>query len=61
MDRYLVYDPKSLEIEKKTNEEGVGVVLISGHFGTWENLVQFMGVRMKGGGIYKKVRNPLVD
>lgn len=61
MDRYLVYDPKSLEIEKKTNEEGVGVVLISGHFGTWEILVQFMGVRMKGGGIYKKVRNPLVD
>nr|OCA01605.1 Lipid A biosynthesis (KDO)2-(Lauroyl)-lipid IVA acyltransferase [Leptospira interrogans serovar Copenhageni/Icterohaemorrhagiae] len=54
MDRYLVYDPKSLEIEKKTNEEGVGVVLISGHFGTWEILVQFMGVRMKGGGIYKK-------
>ncbi|MEI7012538.1 lauroyl acyltransferase [Leptospira licerasiae] len=61
MDKYLVYDAESLAIEQKTIQEGVGVVLISGHFGTWEILVQFMGIRMKGGGIYKKVRNPFVD
>ncbi|GBF38804.1 lauroyl/myristoyl acyltransferase [Leptospira johnsonii] len=61
MDKYLVYDAESLAIEQKTIQDGVGVVLISGHFGTWEILVQFMGIRMKGGGIYKKVRNPYVD
>ena len=31
------------------------------HLGTWELLVQFMGLRMKGAGIYKKIRNPYVD
>lgn len=61
MDKYLVYDEESLALEKKVIEEGVGVVLVSGHLGTWEILVQFMGVRMKGGGIYKKIRNPFVD
>ncbi|TGL49561.1 lauroyl acyltransferase [Leptospira wolffii] len=61
MEERLVYDKESLRIEQETIKEGVGVVLISGHFGSWEILVQFMGVRMKGGGIYKKVRNPFVD
>ena len=61
MDEYLVYDEKSLKLEKETIAEGIGVVLVSGHLGTWEILVQFMGVRMKGGGIYKKIRNPYVD
>ncbi len=61
MDQYLVYDENSLKIEKQTIEEGIGVVLISGHLGTWEILVQFMGVRMKGAGIYKKIRNPYID
>lgn len=61
MEKYLIYDEESLRIEKETNASGVGVVLISGHLGTWEILVQFMGVRMKGGGIYKKIRNPYID
>ena len=61
MEKYLVYDEVSLQIENKTKEEGIGVVLVSGHLGTWEILVQFMGIRMKGGGIYKKIRNPFVD
>lgn len=61
LDKYLEYDAQSLEIENKTKEEKVGVVLISGHLGTWEILVQFMGIRMKGAGLYKKVRNPFVD
>jgi KDO2-lipid IV(A) lauroyltransferase len=61
MDKYLVYDEESLKLEKDTIREGVGVVLISGHLGTWEILVQFMGMRMKGAGIYKKIRNPYVD
>lgn len=61
MDEYFVYDENSLRIEKQTIEEGIGVVLISGHLGTWEILVQSMGVRMKGAGIYKKIRNPYID
>ncbi len=61
LDRYLVLDEESLKIEEETKKQGVGVVLISGHFGTWEILVQFLGIRMKGGGIYKKIRNPFVD
>jgi Kdo2-lipid IVA lauroyltransferase/acyltransferase len=61
MDEYLVYEPEILALEKKVISDGVGVVLISGHLGTWEILVQFMGLRMKGGGIYKKIRNPYVD
>ncbi|HMV43039.1 MAG TPA: lauroyl acyltransferase [Leptospiraceae bacterium] len=61
LDKYLVYDPESLQIEEDTKKEGVGVVLVSGHLGTWEILVQFMGVRMKGAGIYKQIRNPFVD
>lgn len=61
LDRYLVINEDSLRIEEETKKQGVGVVLISGHFGTWEILVQFLGIRMKGGGIYKKIRNPFVD
>jgi len=61
MDKYLTYDPNSLKIEQETNQEKIGVVLVSGHLGTWELLVQFMGLRMKGAGIYKKIRNPYVD
>lgn len=61
LDEYLVVDENSLKIEEETKKQGVGVILISGHFGTWEILVQFLGIRMKGGGIYKKVRNPFVD
>jgi KDO2-lipid IV(A) lauroyltransferase len=61
MEKYLVYSEESLKIEKDTIKEGIGVVLISGHLGTWEILVQFMGMRMKGGGIYKPIRNPYVD
>jgi KDO2-lipid IV(A) lauroyltransferase len=61
MEKYLIYDPESLKIEQETNASGVGVVLISGHLGTWEILVQFMGIRMKGAGIYKRIRNPFID
>ena len=61
MDKYLSYEPEFLKIEQDTNKEGIGVVLVSGHLGTWEILVQFMGLRMKGAGIYKKIRNPFVD
>lgn len=61
LDEYLVVDDESLRIEEETKKQGVGVILISGHFGTWEILVQFLGIRMKGGGIYKKIRNPFVD
>lgn len=61
MQKYLIYDEESLRIEQETNQSGVGVVLISGHLGTWEILVQFMGIRMKGAGIYKKIRNPFID
>jgi KDO2-lipid IV(A) lauroyltransferase len=61
MDEHFVYDDNSLKIEKQTIEEGIGVVLISGHLGTWEILVQSMGARMKGAGIYKKIRNPYID
>ncbi|MCZ8156645.1 MAG: lauroyl acyltransferase [Leptospira sp.] len=61
LDKYLILDSESLAIEEETKKQGVGVVLISGHLGTWEILVQFLGIRMKGGGIYKKVRNPFVD
>ncbi|PJZ47111.1 lysophospholipid acyltransferase family protein [Leptospira brenneri] len=61
LDENLVVDAESLNIEEETKKQGVGVILISGHFGTWEILVQFLGIRMKGGGIYKKVRNPFVD
>lgn len=61
MDEYLKYDESSLKIEEDTKKEGIGVVLVSGHLGTWEILVQFMGIRMKGGGIYKKIRNPYID
>ncbi|MDF3818467.1 lauroyl acyltransferase [Leptospira sp. 96542] len=61
LQKYLVVDAESLNIEEETKKQGVGVVLISGHFGTWEVLVQFLGIRMKGAGIYKKVRNPFVD
>lgn len=61
MDRYLVYSPEDLQLEEDTKKEGIGVVLVSGHLGSWEILVQFMGIRMKGAGIYKKIRNPFVD
>jgi KDO2-lipid IV(A) lauroyltransferase len=61
IDKYLIYDEKSLQIEESVKKEGVGVVLITGHLGTWEFLVQFMGIRMKGAGIYKKIRNPYID
>jgi len=61
LNKYLVVDEESLRIEEETKKQGVGVVLISGHLGTWEVLVQFLGIRMKGGGIYKKIRNPFVD
>ncbi len=61
MEKYLIYDSESLKIEQETNASGVGVVLISGHLGTWEILVQFMGIRMKGAGIYKRIRNPFID
>ncbi|TGN11184.1 lysophospholipid acyltransferase family protein [Leptospira ilyithenensis] len=61
LNKYLVLDEESLRIEEETKKQGVGVVLISGHLGTWEVLVQFLGIRMKGGGIYKKIRNPFVD
>lgn len=61
MEKYLQYSPEMLKIEQDVIKEGVGVVLISGHLGTWELLVQFMGIRMKGAGIYKKIRNPYID
>ncbi len=59
LDRYLVINEDSLRIEEETKKQGVGVVLISGHFGTWEILVQFLGIRMKGGGFIKKSEIPL--
>jgi KDO2-lipid IV(A) lauroyltransferase len=61
MKKYLIYDEGALKIENDTNLEGVGVVLVSGHLGSWEIIVQFMGMRMKGAGIYKTIRNKYVD
>ncbi|MCB1193055.1 MAG: lauroyl acyltransferase [Leptospiraceae bacterium] len=61
LEKYAVYDDDSLEIEKRTRENGEGVVLISGHFGSWELLVHYLGYKFQGLGIYKKIKNPYIN
>jgi len=61
MDQYLVYQGDSLETENRVLAEKCGVVMISGHLGSWEVLVHMVGLRWKGAGLYKKIKNPLVD
>lgn len=59
--RHVVIEKKYQEIEKKAIEGGTGIVLIAGHLGLWEMLVWYTGYVLKGGGIYKTLRNPYVD
>ncbi len=61
VEKYLIYDPASLELEKKIREENKSAVVVMGHLGVWEIFVQLMGLRFKGVGMYKKIRNPFVD
>jgi len=61
-EKNVVFDPPSKEIEQAAIAEGTGLVLICGHVGTWELLVQYVGYCMpKGGGIYKTISNSFVD
>ncbi|WCL49830.1 lysophospholipid acyltransferase family protein [Leptospira sp. GIMC2001] len=59
--KYFVYENGAEELDEKITKEGLGVVMISGHFGTWEVLVHWLGLQHKGLGIYKKMRNPWAD
>lgn len=61
MNKYLTWDNDSEKIEAEITKSGIGVVMISGHFGTWEMLVHWLGIRHQAIGIYKKIRNKLVD
>ena len=59
--KYLVYQGDSEEQEKTALARGNGIICNCGHLGSWELLVQYTGRMLKGGGIYKKLRNPFVD
>lgn len=61
LEKYAVYDDDSQEIERRVRDSGEGVILISGHFGSWELLVNYLGYVFKGLGIYKKIKNPYLD
>jgi KDO2-lipid IV(A) lauroyltransferase len=61
LDKYFQWENNSEAIEERITKEPLGVVMISGHFGTWEVLVHWLGLKHKALGIYKKIRNPLVD
>lgn len=58
---YFVWDNDSEQIEERITKEGVGIVMITGHFGTWEMLVHWLGIRHQAIGIYKRIRNKFVD
>ncbi|MBE7411862.1 MAG: lauroyl acyltransferase [Leptospiraceae bacterium] len=61
VNKYLIYEEKSLELEKKIRAENKSAVIVMGHLGVWEIFVQLVGLRFQGVGMYKKIRNPLVD
>jgi len=58
---HVTFDPGSKEIEAQALTGGGGIVLICGHIGSWEMLVQYTGHVLQGGGIYKRIHNPYVD
>ena len=64
-DQYVKYEPGSLQVEQEmieyANRNKVGFILVSGHIGTWENIVQFVGYRMHGAVIFKKIKNRFLD
>lgn len=55
------FEPGSKEIEAAAVAEDTGIVLMTGHLGTWELLVQYTGRVMNGAGIYKPLSNRFVD
>ncbi len=57
----VIFEGDSKAIEQRAASAGTGVVLMCGHLGTWELLVQYTGRVMKGGGIYKPMSNRFVD
>lgn len=60
-EKYIIYDGNSHELEKEIDELGKGAALITGHVGSWENLVQYTGAVLNGAGIYKIVKNRFVE
>lgn len=61
MRRHVHIDEKYKRIEQEAVNGGTGLVLIAGHLGVWEMLVWYTGYVLKGGGIYKYLRNPYAD
>lgn len=59
--KYLTYEGDSRQQEQAALSRGTGIICNCGHLGSWELLVQYTGRILKGGGIYKKLRNPFVD
>ena len=59
-EKTIIKDPGFAELEEKINSTPRKIV-ISGHLGSWEVLLAYMGLYLHGGAIYKPVRNPLVD
>lgn len=64
-ERFVRYEDSSLDVQTAFLESaartGTGIILVSGHIGTWENVPQFGGPIYHGAAIYKKVKNPYVD
>lgn len=64
-ERFVRYEGSSLDLQTAFLESaartGRGIILVSGHVGTWENVPQFVGPIYHGAAIYKKVKNPFVD
>jgi len=63
-EKYVRYEPGAKEIEDnliRRIESGKGFILVSGHIGTWENIVQFVGYRLHGAVLYKRIKNRFLD
>ncbi len=63
-EKYVRYAPGAKELEERllraANEQR-GFILVTGHIGTWENIAQFVGYRMKAAIVYKTIRNRFLD
>lgn len=64
-ERYVRYEGASLEIQQEAmdsaSHSGKGIILVTGHIGSWEDVPQYGGFVYGGAAVYKRVKNPFVD
>ncbi|MFA7495175.1 MAG: lysophospholipid acyltransferase family protein [Acidithiobacillus sp.] len=57
----VIHEIRGINVVEAAVKQGKGIILFTGHYGSWETLIQFLPTRWPITVLYRKVNNKAVD